>query len=171
MATVLNAIQKEINKINANIQYYERVFGKNSDVTSNYIESLYTGETKKYFHTTKSGGVRISKSREAAEALEKFIPKMKAKKTVGQVIREAIGKTRSEKISVIEHYNEANRNLEDVLAEIYALSETGEIDSDLLDKLTAASQTGGVAGMNLLYEAYEMAKKDLAFYKGDENDI
>lgn len=171
MATVLNATQKEINKINANIQYYEKVFGKNSDVTSNYIESLYTGETKKYFHKTKSGGVRISKSKESAKALEKFIPKMKEKKTAGQVIRDSIGKTRSEKISAIERYNEANRNLEDVLAEIYALSENGEIDSDLLDKLTAASQTGGEAGKAILYEAYEMAKEDLAFYKGDEDDI
>lgn len=164
MATVLNAAQKEINKINANIQYYEKVFGKDSDVTSAYIESLYTGETKKYFHKTKSGGVRISKSREAAKALEDFLPKMRGKKTAGQLIKQAIGETRSEKISAIEHYNEATRNLEDVLAEIYARSESGEIEADLLEKLTAASQTGGEEGKALLYEAYQMAQEDLALF-------
>lgn len=164
MAAILNAAQKEINKINANIQYYERVFGKDSDVTSNYIESLYTGETKKWFHKTKSGGVRISKSREAAKALEVFLPKMREKKTAGQLIKQAIGETRSEKISAIEHYNEASRNLEDVLAEIYARSESGEIDADLLEKLTAASQTGGEEGKALLYEAYQMAQEDLALF-------
>lgn len=164
MATVLNAAQKEINKINANIQYYEKVFGKDSDVTSAYVESLYTGETKKYFHKTKSGGVRISKSREAAKALEDFLPKMRGKKTAGQLIKQAIGETRSEKISAIEHYNEASRNLEDVLAEIYARSESGEIEADLLKKLTAASQTGGEEGKALLYEAYQMAQEDLALF-------
>lgn len=168
--TVLNPIQKEINKINANIQYYEKVFGKNSDVTSNYIESLYTGETKKYFHKTKSGGVRISKSREAAKALEKFIPKMKEKKTAGQIIKESIGQTRAEKISAVEHYNEATRNLEDILTEIYSRSKNGEIDEDLREKLTEASQTGGEGGKAILYDAYQMAMEDLEFLKGDDSD-
>ena len=134
----LNEAQKEINRINASIQYYEKIFGVDSDVTSAYVESLYTGETKKYFHKTKQGGVRISKSKESAEVFKPYLPGMREKKTAGEQIREArkeYGMSKDEAVSFVEDYNEANRNIEDLLAELYAMSENGELPEEVLNLL------------------------------------
>ena len=138
----LSPVQQEINKINANIQYFEKTFGVDSDVTAAYVESLYTGETKKFFHKTKSGGVRISKSREAAEALEKFIPKMQEKKTAGQLKKEArgLGYKGSEAVSFVVEYNKANRGIESMLQELYAMSENGELPPEIEEKLKQGTQ-------------------------------
>lgn len=155
----LNEAQKEINRINATIQYYEKIFGVDSDVTSAYIESLYTGETKKYFHRSKTGGVRISKSREAAEVFKPFLPGMREKKTAGEMIREArkeYGMSKDDAVSFVEDYNEANRNIEDLLAELYAMSENGELPEEVLTLLEKGSKE---RNKQAIIDAYNLGKE------------
>ena len=155
---MLNEAQKEINRINATIQYYEKVFGPDSDVTSAYVESLYTGETKKYFHKTASGGVILSKSKEAAEAFKPFLPGMREKKTAGQQLKEAreYGYSKDEAVSFVEDYNEANRNIEDLLAELYAMSENGELPEDVLIMLEKGSKE---RNKQSIIDAYNLGKE------------
>lgn len=147
--------QKNINKINARIQYAEKLFGKNSDFVNHLIEGLYTGKTKEYIHKTKTGGIRLSKSLAAAEAFGGLINQTLKMPTAGQAMKWFSG-SNAEKVEKINLYSKAKEELNDMLAELYGYSKKGMLPTRLEKMLNKGSIE---RDKEEIIKAYKEAKK------------
>lgn len=153
--TKLNLDQANINKFNARVTYAERTIGKGSAFVNQMLAGLYTGDTKKHIHIRNDGSIRISKSKEAAEALKPLINQALKQPTVGQAMKWFSG-SKKQKIKKINLYSEAKENLNDLLTELYGRSKKGVLPKSL-EKLLV----GGSINRNKeeIIEAYKAAKK------------
>lgn len=151
----LNLDQANINKFNARVQYAERTTGKGSAFVNQMIAGLYTGDTKKYIHIRKDGSIRISKSKEAAEALKSLINQALKQPTVGQAMKWFEG-SKKQRIKKINLYSEAKENLNDLLAELYGRSKKGTLPKSLEKFLVKGTITHS---KEEIINAYKLAKK------------
>lgn len=151
----LNIDQANINKFNARVQYAEKTTGKGSTFVNQMIAGLYTGGTKKYIHIRKDGSIRISKSKEAAEALKSLINQALNQPTIGEAMKWFEG-TKKTKIKKINLYSEAKENLNDLLAELYGQSKKGTLPKSLEKFLLSGSIT---RSKEEIIKAYQAAKK------------
>lgn len=151
----LNLDQANINKFNARVQYAERTTGKGSAFVNQMFAGLYTGDTKKFIHIRKDGSIRISKSKEAAEALKSLINQALKQPTMGEAMKWFEG-TKKQKIKKINLYSEAKENLNGLLAELYGRSKKGTLPKSLEKLLVSGSIT---RNKEEIIEAYKAAKK------------
>lgn len=151
----LNLDQANINKFNARVQYAERTTGKGSAFVNQMVAGLYTGDTKKYIHIRKDGSIRISKSKEAAEALKPLINQALKQPTVGQAMKWFEG-SKKQRIKKINLYSEAKENLNDLLAELYGRSKKGTLPKSLEKFLVKGTIT---RSKEEIINAYKLAKK------------
>lgn len=150
----LNLDQANINKFNARVQYAERTTGKGSAFVNQMVAGLYTGGTKKYIHIRKDGSIRISKSKEAAEALKPLINQALKQPTAGQAMKWFSG-SKKQRIKKINLYSEAKENLNDLLAELYGRSKKGTLPKSLEKFLVTGSITHS---KEEIINAYKLAK-------------
>lgn len=153
--TKLNLDQANINKFNARVQYAERTAGIGSAFVNQMFAGLYTGSTKKYIHIRKDGSIRISKSKEAAEALKSLINQALKQPTMGEAMKWFEG-TKKQRIKKINLYSEAKENLNDLLAELYGRSKKGTLPKSLEKFLLSGSIT---RSKEEIINAYKTAKK------------
>lgn len=153
--TKLNLDQANINKFNARVQYAEKTTGKGSAFVNSMFAGLYTGDTKKYIHIRKDGSMRVSKSKEAADALKPLINQALKQPTTGQAMKWFSGK-KSERIKKINLYSEAKEDLNDMLAELYGRSKKGTLPKSLEKLLVSGSLT---RSKEEIIKAYQTAKK------------